>query len=107
MEQSVPGGEEVQSNVVNEVIKIGNNVVMWDCFNGLVIIIDSVQAQVGNISEPSQLCANDHGASSSKSNPKYHQLRWCPGGLTHTQKRKLQWMGAKEKKEQELERQKG
>jgi hypothetical protein len=55
MEQSVLGGEEVQSNVVNEVIKIGNNVVMWDCFNGMVIIIDSVQAQVGNISEPSQL----------------------------------------------------
>jgi hypothetical protein len=55
MEQSILGGKEVQSIVVNEVIKIGNNVVMWDCFIGLVIIIDFVQAQVGNISEPSQL----------------------------------------------------
>jgi hypothetical protein len=36
----------------------------------------------------------------------YKQLRWCPGGLAHTQKRKqLQWLCVKEKREQELERQ--
>jgi hypothetical protein len=34
----------------------------------------------------------------------YHQPRWCPDGLTHTQKRKLQWMRAREKKEQESKR---
>ena len=42
---------------------------------------------------PSQkpLIANDHKAGSSKSTAdKYHQPRWCPSGLTNTQKRKLQ-----------------
>ena len=53
---------------------------------------------------PSQkpVMANDHEAGSSKSAAdKYHQPRWCPSGLTHTQKRKLQRLRNKEKKEQE------
>jgi len=53
---------------------------------------------------PSQkpLIANDHEAGSSKSAAdKYHQPRWCPSGLTHRQKRKLQRLRNKEKKEQE------
>jgi len=49
--------------------------------------------------------ANDHEAGSSKSTAdKYHQPRWCPSGLTHTQKRKLQRLRSKEKKEQEKEK---
>ena len=49
--------------------------------------------------------ANDHEAGSSKSAAdKYHQPRWCPSGLTHTQKRKLQRLHNKEKKEQEAEK---
>jgi len=50
---------------------------------------------------PSQkpVMANDHEAVSSKSAAdKYHQPRWCPLGLTHTQKRKLQRLRNKEKK---------
>ena len=48
--------------------------------------------------------ANDHEAGSSKSAAdKYHQPRWCPSGLTHTQKRKLQCLRNKEK-EQEKEK---
>jgi hypothetical protein len=44
VEQSVPGGEDARSSVAKEVIKIGNNdVVMGDCFKGLVIINDSAQ----------------------------------------------------------------
>jgi len=53
---------------------------------------------------PSQkpVMANDHEAGSRKSAAdKYHQPRWCPLGLTHTQKRKLQLLRNKEKKEQE------
>jgi hypothetical protein len=89
VEQFVPGGEDAQSNVVKEVIKTGNNdMVMGDCFKGLVIMNGSTRAQVGNNPESSQQRANDHEASSSKTDPKY-QPRWCPGGLTHTQKRKL------------------
>jgi hypothetical protein len=106
VEQSVPGGEDARSNVAKKVIKIGNNdVVMEGCLKGSVIINSSTQAQVGNNSRSSELRANDHEASSSKSDPKYHQPRWCPGGLTHTQKRKLQRMRAREKKDQESKRQ--
>jgi hypothetical protein len=102
LEQFVLGGEDAQSSVAKEVFKIGNNdVVMGDCFKGLVIINGSAQAQVGNNSVSSQPRANDHEASSSKPDPKYHQPRWCPGGLSHTQKRKLQRMRAREKKDQE------
>jgi hypothetical protein len=95
VEQSVLGGGDAQRSVAKEVIKIGNNnVVMGDCFKGPIIINGSTQAQVGNNSRSSQLRANDHEASSIKSDSKYHQLRWCLGGLTHTQKRKLQRMCA-------------
>ena len=47
--------------------------------------------------------ANDHEASSSKVADKYHQPGWCPLGLTHTQKRKLQRLRNKEKRQQEAE----
>ena len=48
--------------------------------------------------------ANNHEAGGSKVPDKYHQLRWCPEGLTHTQKRKLQRLRNKEKREQEAEK---
>jgi hypothetical protein len=87
IEQSIPEGEYVQNSVAKEVIKIGNNeVVMGDCFKGSVIINGFAQTQIGNSSQSSHERANDHEASSSKPDPKYHQLRWCPDGLTHTQK---------------------
>jgi hypothetical protein len=93
VEQSIPEGEK--SKVFKEVVKIGNNdVVMGDCFKGSVIINGYAQNQIGNSSRSSQPRGNDHETSSSKSDPKYHQPRWCPDGLTHTQKKKLQWMRA-------------
>jgi len=60
-----------------------------------------------SIDVPSQkpVVVNDHEASSSKNTAdKYHQPRWCPSGLTHTPKRKLQRLRNKEKKEQEEEK---
>ena len=48
--------------------------------------------------------ANNHEAGGSKVADKYHQPRWCPEGLTHTQKRKLQRLHNKEKREQEAEK---
>jgi hypothetical protein len=95
VEQSVPGGEDAQSSVAKEVIKIGHNDgVMRDCLKGPIITNDSDQAQVSNYFGSSQPRANDHEGSSNKSDSKYHQPRWCPGGLTHTQERKLQRMRA-------------
>jgi hypothetical protein len=49
--------------------------------------------------------ANDHEASGS--NSKYFLLRWCPPGLTRTQRRKLQRLRFQEKREKELEKQRG
>ena len=48
--------------------------------------------------------ANDHQAGSSSSVSKYFQPRWCPPGLTCTQKRKLQCLRVQEKKEQEIQK---
>jgi hypothetical protein len=48
--------------------------------------------------------ANGHEASESKSRPEYFLPRWCPLGLTHTQRRKLQRLRLREKREKELEK---
>jgi hypothetical protein len=48
--------------------------------------------------------ANDHEASGSKSHPKCFLPRWCPPGLTHTQRQKLQQLRLREKREKELEK---
>jgi len=48
--------------------------------------------------------ANNHETGSNKAADKYHQPHWCPEGLTHTQKRKLQRLRNKEKSEQEAEK---
>ena len=52
--------------------------------------------------------ANDHKASSSnlkdQDKEKYFQPRWCPPGLTHTQKRRLQRLRRQEQKEKEAEK---
>jgi hypothetical protein len=47
--------------------------------------------------------ANDHETSGSKSRPECFLPRWCPPSLTHTQRRKLQRLRLREKKE-ELEK---
>jgi len=52
--------------------------------------------------------ANDHEASGRNSKDqdkeKYFQPRWCPPGLTHTQKRRLQHLSRQEQKEKEEEK---
>ena len=48
--------------------------------------------------------ANDHQAGSSSSASKHFRPRWCPLGLTRTQKRMLQRLRFQEKKEQEFKR---
>ena len=50
------------------------------------------------------MLANDHEASNSSSVNKYHQLRWCPPGLSHSQKRRLQRLRRQEQKEQEAKK---
>ena len=50
------------------------------------------------------IVADDHEASSNTKISKYFQPRWCPSGLTHTQKRKLQCLWCQEKKGHEVEK---
>jgi hypothetical protein len=59
--------------------------------------------QVGTSSQKGSVATSDHEVSGSGSNSKYFSLRWCPPGLTHTQRRKLQRLRLQEKKE-ELQR---
>ena len=73
-----------------------------DAQEGLVIIEKPV-----NVSQKFVL-ANDHEASSSnlkdQDKEKYFHPRWCPPGLTHTQKRRLHHLRRQEQKEKEAEK---
>jgi hypothetical protein len=60
---------------------------------------------VGTSAQKGSVATSDHEASGSGSNSKYFLPRWCPLGLTHTQRRKLQRLRLQEKKEKELEEQ--
>ena len=59
-----------------------------------------------NVVTQSSATASSTKASSVKvvHDPKCSQPRWCPAVLTHSQKRKLQRLRAKDKREQEAER---
>ena len=86
----------------NDVVQIGDvKVTTKDMGKGPMVFGKSVDTPMQR-----PVIANDHEASSSSSNAvdKYHQPRWCPPGLTQTQKWKLQRLHNKEKKEQEAEK---
>jgi hypothetical protein len=44
----------------------------------------------------------DHGANNKSLASEYMQSRWCPPGLSHTQKRRMQRLQNRESKEKEL-----
>jgi hypothetical protein len=60
--------------------------------------------QVVTPTQKGSVATNDHEASRSKSRPECFLPRWCPPGLTHTQRRKLQRLSLREKREKELEK---
>jgi len=69
----------------DEVIKVGDvNVVIKDVGKKPMVFGKSAQ-----IDSQKRALANDHEASSSSSASKYHQPRWCPPGLSNSQKRRL------------------
>ena len=84
----------------DDVVKIGDvNVVVKDVGKKLMVFGKSAQTN-----PQKQVLANDHEASSSSSARKYHQPRWCPPGLSHLQKRRLQRLRRQEQKEQEAKK---
>ena len=100
---------EVQSEATPEkakadtVVQIGEiKVVVQDKGKEPMVIDKSATSSAPPVQKP--FTANNHEAGGSKVADKYHQPRWCPEGLTHTQKRKLQRLRNKEKREQEAEK---
>ena len=88
--------EKIKTDIV---VQIGDTKVAVDNVGKKPIMFDkSVNSPV---QRPTR--ANDHQAGSSSSASKYFQQRWCPPGLTRTQKRKLQRLRFQEKKEQEIQ----
>ena len=92
--------EKVKADTVVQIGEI--KVVVQDKGREPVVIDKSAASSVTPARKP--FTANNLEASGSKEPDKYHQPRWCPKGLTHTQKRKLQRLCNKEKREQEAEK---
>ena len=78
----------------DDVVKIGDvNVVVKDVGKKPMVFGKLAQTDPQKL-----LLANDHEASSSSSANKYHQPRWYPLGLSHSQKRRLQRLRRQEQK---------
>ena len=92
----------LEKSKTDTVVQIGEiKVVVQDKGKEPMVIDKSVTSSAPPVQKP--FTANNHEASGSNIADKYHQPRWCPEGLTHTQKRKLQRLRNKEKREQEAE----
>jgi hypothetical protein len=100
--------EEVQKMDINperttglDIIQIGTmDVPIEKSGKGPIVLNNQVMTPIQKVS----VSTNDHEASGSKSHPEYFLPRWCPPGLTHTQRRKLQRLRLREKREKELEK---
>ena len=83
-----------------DIIQIGTMDIPTEKCGKTPVVLDN---QVVTSTQKRYVAANDHEASGSKSHPEYFLPRWCPPRLTHTQRRKLQRLRFREKKEKELE----
>ena len=101
--QPVAISEKVKADTVVQIGEI--KVVVQDKGKEPMVIDKSATSSAPPVQK--SFTANNHKASGSKVADKYHQPRWFPKGLTHTQKRKLQRLRNKEKREQEAEKSEG
>jgi hypothetical protein len=68
-----------------KIVKVGDmNVVVKNIEKRPMVFGKSVKSDSQKL-----VLANDHEASSSSTADKCHQPRWCPLGLSHSQKRRL------------------
>ena len=99
--------EELHSTIdsekikVDDVVQVGNiKAAVNEAGTRPMVLSKSVDT---SIQRP--IMADDHEAiSNSTTISKYFQPRWCPSGLTRTQKRKLQRLRCQEKKGQKAEK---
>ena len=61
------------------------------------------QRPISNNLVKKDIDCNKEGAKNLKQDSKYLQPRWCPSGLSHTQKRRLQRLRKQESMEQQVE----
>ena len=101
--QSEATPEKAKADTVVQISEI--KVVVQDKGKEPMVIDKSATSSAPPVQKP--FTDNNHEAGGSKVADKYHQPRWCPEGLTHTQKRKLQRLRNKEKREQEAEKSEG
>jgi hypothetical protein len=93
---------DLERTTSQDIIQIGTMDIPVEKDGKRLIVVNN---QVGTSAQKESVATSVHKASESGSNSKYFQLRWCPLGLTHTQRRKLQRLRLWEKKEKELEQQ--
>jgi hypothetical protein len=92
--------EEVQKMEVDPERTTGQDVIQIGSID-VLIGEDGKRPIVPNnkvVTSTPDVAANDHEASGSSSNSKYFLPRWCPPGLTCTQRRKLQRLRFQEKR---------
>ena len=98
---SLRDNEKKESTIDNDVIHIGmNTMVIQAKFKASFVIGDRVNAAI-----PEAPKAEDQVMEEAKDDSKYKRPRWCPPGLTRTQRRKLPRLSLKEMRECELEKQ--
>jgi hypothetical protein len=85
-----------------DIIQIGTMNVLIEGSGKRPVVLNN---QVMIPTQKGSVATNDHEASRSKSRPECFLPRWCPPGLTHTQRQKLQRLRIHEKREKELEKQ--
>jgi hypothetical protein len=92
---------EIERTITNDVIQIGTSQVkLGGEFNGPVIIDDQVDTVMEDVTPDREVEKANKVVDS-----KYLQPRWCPPGLTRTQKRKLQQLRLADMREKEREKQ--
>jgi len=95
--QSTADSEKIKADAVVQIVNI--KVAITEAGARPMVLDKSVDTSVQR-----PIVADDHEASSNTKISKYFQPRWCPSGLTHTQKRKLQRLRCQEKKGHEVEK---
>jgi len=102
-----PAQPTPQATVGN--VNIGTNNVVFNDNRKMPMVFGKSANALPKEVTPKVTLANDHEGSSNKvtskppPDPKYSMPRWCPSGLTHSQKRTLQRLRAKEKRKKETE----
>jgi hypothetical protein len=91
---------EIERTTTDDVIGVGTSQVkLSEEFNGSIVIDDQVDAVMEDVTLDRGEEKTDKVVDS-----KYLQPRWCPPGLTRTQKRKLQRLRLAEMREKEREK---